>query len=67
MVATASLSAGVLQHQYGWQIVNYCALPALGIILLSLIWLYRLTAKNVIDITDPDNQTLEDVINQAET
>ena len=38
-VAAASLSAGALQHRFGWQIVNYAALPALAIILLSLLWL----------------------------
>ena len=40
VVASASLSAGILHHKFGWQTVNYGALPALGIILLSLAWLY---------------------------
>ncbi len=39
VVSSASLSAGVLQHQYGWQLVNYAAIPAIVIILLSLGWL----------------------------
>ncbi len=38
-VAAASLSAGALQHHFGWQAVNYGAIPALLIILLSLLWL----------------------------
>ena len=39
VVAIASLSAGALQHRYGWQTVNYGAIPAMVIILLSLLWL----------------------------
>ena len=38
-VAMASLSAGALQHRFGWQVVNYGAIPALMIILLSIVWL----------------------------
>jgi MFS family permease len=38
-VAVASLSAGAIQHKYGWQNINYAALPALMIILLSIVWL----------------------------
>jgi len=38
-VAAASLSAGALQHRFGWQVVNYAAIPALAIILMSLLWL----------------------------
>jgi hypothetical protein len=33
------LSAGALQHRFGWQVVNYAAIPALMIILMSLLWL----------------------------
>jgi len=39
MVAISSLSAGSLQHQFGWQTVNYGVIPLLLIILLSVIWL----------------------------
>lgn len=39
MVAAASLTAGVLHHHFGWQVVNYGAIPALTIILASLLWL----------------------------
>ena len=35
----ASLSAGALQYQFGWQAVNYGAIPLLVIVIISLIWL----------------------------
>lgn len=38
-VTIASLSAGVLQHHYGWQTVNLGVLPLLLIILLANLWL----------------------------
>ena len=38
-VAVASLSAGSLQHHFGWEIVNIGVLPLLLIMLLALIWL----------------------------
>lgn len=37
-VALSSLSAGVLQHKFGWQIVNSGVIPLLVIILISIIW-----------------------------
>lgn len=39
MVTFASLSAGVFQHKFGWEIVNYGSLPLTLIMLLSLVWL----------------------------
>lgn len=39
MAATASLSAGMLQHHFGWEMVNIGALPMLAIILVALGWL----------------------------
>jgi MFS family permease len=45
LVAGASLTAGILQHHYGWQVINYGALPALAAILLSLVWLYGLQRR----------------------
>jgi len=36
-VALSSLSAGALQHQFGWQMVNIGVLPLLAIVVLSLI------------------------------
>lgn len=37
-VALSSLSAGALQHKFGWEIVNIGVTPLLVIILLSIIW-----------------------------
>lgn len=37
-VALSSLSAGALQHKFGWDIVNIGVIPLLAIILLSIIW-----------------------------
>jgi MFS family permease len=39
LVTIASLSAGMLQHKLGWQMVNYAALPFILIIFISVIWL----------------------------
>lgn len=39
IVAMASLTAGYLQHHFGWETVNMGVLPLLGLILASLIWL----------------------------
>lgn len=38
-VALSSLSAGALQHHYGWQAVNYSVLPLLILMLVSHVWL----------------------------
>lgn len=56
VVSIASLSAGILHHNLGWQFVNYMALPTLSIILLSLVWLYKV--NRTVDI-EPDNDMLE--------
>tara|TARA_R110002074_G_scaffold349634_1_gene520331 strand:+ start:116669 stop:117862 length:1194 start_codon:yes stop_codon:yes gene_type:complete len=37
--AAASLSAGYLQYQFGWRMVNLGVIPALLVILISLIWI----------------------------
>jgi len=39
MVTIASLSAGSLQHNFGWQMVNLGVIPLLIIILASVLWL----------------------------
>jgi MFS family permease len=49
-VSLASLSAGALQHRFGWQTINYSALPALAIILLSLLWLKITSEKSTVAI-----------------
>ncbi len=50
MVATASLSSGILQHYFGWRFVNYSAIPALAIILVSLGWLYSVNRSNALTL-----------------
>ncbi len=45
LVMLASLSAGYFQHKYGWKIVNLGALPLIGVILASLIWLISIAPK----------------------
>jgi len=39
LAAAASLSAGMLQHHFGWEMVNLGALPMLTVILVALGWL----------------------------
>ncbi len=39
MAAMASLSAGMLQYHFGWEVVNIGALPMLAVILIALGWL----------------------------
>ncbi|MDH5517054.1 MAG: MFS transporter [Gammaproteobacteria bacterium] len=38
-VTLAALTAGYLQHNFGWQTVNLGVLPLIAIILLALVWL----------------------------
>jgi len=38
-VAMASLSAGYLQHHFGWRVVNVGVLPLLGVIVFSILFL----------------------------
>lgn len=66
MVASASLTAGILQHKLGWQSVNLSALPAMVIVILSLLWLYKLTHSKAAVSDTPDREILEDAINQTE-
>ncbi|MCW8887790.1 MAG: MFS transporter [Gammaproteobacteria bacterium] len=47
--AAASLSAGVLQHHFGWEMVNLSALPMLAIILVALGWLVIKERSGVAD------------------
>jgi len=39
VVSLASLSAGALNKQFGWETVNYGVIPLLLIILISIIWI----------------------------
>ncbi len=38
-VTIASLTAGVLQHNYGWETVNLGVIPIIIVIIISIIWL----------------------------
>ncbi|MDH5391831.1 MAG: MFS transporter [Gammaproteobacteria bacterium] len=38
-VTLAALTAGYLQHNYGWQIVNLGVIPLIAVILMSLLWI----------------------------
>ena len=64
VVAAASLSAGILHQKFGWQLVNYMALPAIFIIFISLLWLYKL--NKTIDI-QPDTEMIENATNRVES
>ncbi|MEJ1297698.1 MAG: MFS transporter [Candidatus Sedimenticola sp. (ex Thyasira tokunagai)] len=46
-VSLASLTAGGLQHNFGWQAVNIGVLPAVLIILLTLLWCQRLSSTTI--------------------
>lgn len=64
VVACASLFAGILHHKFGWQFVNYLAIPALIGILLSLVWLYSVNKR--IDI-QPNSEMINYATNTAES
>lgn len=38
---SAILTAGVLQHVYGWRVVNLGVLPLIGAMLVAVVWLKR--------------------------
>lgn len=46
VVSMASLSAGILHHNLGWQFVNYIAIPTILVIIMSLVWLYLCNKKS---------------------
>lgn len=64
VVATASLSAGILNHKFGWVFVNYMAIPAIIFILFSLLWLYKIKKKINIQ---PDSEMVENATNAIES
>jgi MFS family permease len=47
-MTVASLSAGALQYQFGWEVVNYGAIPFLIIVIVSLIWLITIKRRTTI-------------------
>lgn len=64
VVAAASLSAGILHHKFGWQFVNYIAIPAIMIIFVSLLWLYIINKSVNIQ---PDSEMIKNATNTAES
>ena len=46
-VAIASLSAGGIQHYFGWRSVNIGVLPVISLIFISIIWLKWKTPESV--------------------
>lgn len=64
VVAMASLFAGILHHKFGWQFVNYIAIPAIIGILISLVWLYR---TNKINTISPNSELIINATNTAES
>lgn len=62
-VSSASLSAGALQHHYGWQAVNLGAIVPLLVILGSLAWL-RFITQSPLSVTNA--ALLSEATNQAE-
>jgi MFS family permease len=40
-VVGATLTAGVLQHAFGWRMVNFGVLPLITLILIAVLWLKR--------------------------
>ena len=64
IVAAASLFAGILHHKFGWQFVNYLAIPAVIGIIISLVWLYKI---DKIKHIQPDSEMINDATNTAES
>lgn len=40
-VVGATLTAGILQHEFGWRLVNLGVLPLIGAVLIAVLWLKR--------------------------
>lgn len=64
VVSAASLSAGILHHKFGWQFVNYIAIPAVIGIIISLLWLYKDNKTNSIQL---DSEIIDNATNTAES
>ena len=62
-VAVASLSAGALQHLYGWQTVNIGAIVPLLSIIIALVWLYFYVPAKTVKLSDDE---LSQAVNQSE-
>jgi len=64
VVSAASLSAGILHHKFGWQFVNYIAIPAVIGIIISLLWLYKI---NKTIAFQPDSEMINNATNAIES
>lgn len=64
VVSAASLFSGILHHKFGWQFVNYIAIPAIIGILISLVWLYKV---NKINNIQPDSELIQNATNAVES
>lgn len=53
--AAASLSAGYLQYQFGWKIVNIGVIPVLLLIALSLLWVTKKSPTTETAVTQADS------------
>ena len=53
--AAASLSAGYLQYQFGWKMVNIGVIPVLLLIALSLFWVTRKSSATETAVTQADS------------
>lgn len=45
-LAISSLAAGILENSYGWSGTNLAAIPGACVVIVSLVWLMMLEAKN---------------------
>lgn len=46
-VTLAALTAGVLQHRFGWETVNIGVTPMIALILIALLWLRQVRLKTI--------------------
>jgi MFS family permease len=49
VVAVASLSAGAINHGYGWKVINYSVIPLYLIVLASILLLKRAERRQPVD------------------
>jgi MFS family permease len=51
VVTAASFSAGALQHQFGWEVVNIGVLPPILVVLAAVLWL-KARSRAVADVRE---------------
>lgn len=49
VVAVSSLSAGIINHMFGWSMINYSAIPLYLVVLISILLLKRTERRKPID------------------